>query len=239
MKEYGNRKGIEAVIFDMDGLIFDTERLAACGWREAGRKLGILITDVEIGQIRGRNITSSRKLFREWFGDSVNYDEVRAIRTAYVNRVVEEHGTPVKPGVERLMRYLKENGIKRALATSSQREVAEKYFRLAELPMEFDASVCGTEIQNGKPAPDVFLLAAKKLETAPEHCLVLEDSPNGVRAGAAAGCQVIMVPDLDAPTEALVGLCAEVAGTLEEVIAWLEQDEQQKSGGKARGSEKV
>lgn len=223
MAESRDKKRIEAVIFDMDGLIFDTERLAACGWKEAGTQLGIPITDVEIGQIRGRNIASSRKLFREWYGEAVDYDVVRAIRTAYVNRVVEEQGTPVKPGVRTLMAYLKEQGIRRALATSSQREVAERYFRLAQLPMDFDASVCGTEIQNGKPAPDVFLLAAEKLGTAPECCLVLEDSPNGIRAGSAAGCHVIMVPDMDAPTEELAGLCDTVANTLEDVIGWLEQ----------------
>lgn len=221
-KETGIKR-IEAVIFDMDGLLFDTERLAFCGWKEAGKQFGIPLTDERIGQIRGRNIASSRQLFRDWFGDAVDYDTVRAVRTAYLNQVVESEGTPVKPGVQNLMRYLKEHGINRALATSSQREIAEKYFRLAQLPMEFDASVCGTEIQNSKPAPDVFLLAAEKLGMSPEQCLVLEDSPNGIRAASSAGCSVIMVPDMDEPAEEIAGLCTEIVQTLDDVIGWLER----------------
>lgn len=223
-RKVDGEKEIKAVIFDMDGLLFDTERLAARGWKEAGRQFGIQLTDEKIGQIRGRNIASSRTLFRDWYGDTVEYDAVRAVRTAYLNQVVEDEGTPVKPGVQNLLKYLKENGIKRALATSSQREIAERYFRLAQLPMEFDASVCGTEIQNSKPAPDVFLLAAKKMGVRPEHCLVLEDSPNGIHAAAAAGCSVIMVPDMDQPTEEITGLCTAVVQTLNDVVDWLEKN---------------
>lgn len=214
---------IEAVLFDMDGLIFDTERLHKVCWLETGKRLGYPMKEEHIDQIRGRISTSSCELFREWFGSQVDYYEARKLRTELLDEMLQKSGVPVKPGYTRLKAYLKEKGIRTALATSSQRKRAEGYFKMAKLPMDFDTEVCGTEIAKGKPDPDVFLRAAEKLHVAPENCLVLEDSPNGVRAGSAAGCQVIMVPDMDPATEELRKMCSMVAETLEDVIGWLEK----------------
>lgn len=215
----GNK--IEAVIFDMDGLMFDTERVAAQGWKMAGEQLGFHISETKLRQMRGRNVIAGRALFQEWYNGRISYDEARDIRTAYVTEYIEEKGTPVKDGLPELFRYLKENGCRKAIATSTQRETAEWYFAHASLPFDFEVSVCGTEIKNGKPAPDVFLTAAAKLGLPPERCLVLEDSFSGVRAGAAAGCSVIMVPDLQEPDEETASLCLAVCRTLREVPHYL------------------
>ena len=185
--------GIKAVIFDMDGLMFDTERIAAVGWRYAGEKLGFEITEQELCQLRGLNVIAGRKLFHTWYGDRVTYDEGRSLRAAYVKQYIEKHGTPVKDGLEDLFAYLTSHGYQKAIATSSSRETAERYFQSAGLAFDLEQSVCGTEVAVSKPAPDIFRKAAEKLNLKPEQCLVLEDSYNGVRAGAAAGCQLSLI----------------------------------------------
>ncbi len=222
-KEWNNNL-IKAVIFDMDGLMFDTEKLAADGWKYAGNSLGFDIDDEKLSQTRGRNVADARKLFFEWYGDRVDYDKARSIRCDHLNSRLKQHGMPMKKGLCELLGYLKENGYKRALATSTHRETVAWYFELAGLPMDFDVVVCGDEVENSKPAPDVFLKAAKKLGTDPERCLVLEDSPNGIRAGSGAGCKVVMIPDLDHPTEEIIKLCLKICDNLSDIMEILIAD---------------
>ena len=124
---------------------------------------------------------------------------------------------------EGISNYLKENHIKTALATSTQRERVEIYFEKGNLPLQFDATVCGREVKNGKPAPDVFLKAAELLGLEPGECLVIEDSYNGIRAANAAGCQVVMVPDMDEPTEETKAVCAQTLESLYDVIRYLDE----------------
>ena len=217
MKEYR----IKTVIFDMDGLMFDTERIAAQAWQETAGQMGFEITEERLRQLRGRNVIGGRKLFRQWYGDRVSYDEGRRRRALYVNRYIEEHGTPVKDGLAVLLDFLETHGYRKALATSSGRDTAVWYFQKAGLEFSFDVSVCGGEAANGKPAPDIFLKAVEKLGLRPGECLVLEDSFNGVRAAAAAGCPVIMVPDLQEADEEIKGLCWKVLGSLKEVVDYL------------------
>lgn len=214
-------KEIRAVLFDMDGVIFDTERLAYQGWMESGRLLGFPITDEQINKNRGCDIRAGRMLFKGWFGKDFPFDEARKLRTGYMDTYIARNGAPLKPGVRELFATLRKAGIKKALATSTQRETAKEYFKSADLPFDFDASVCGTEIRNSKPAPDVFLTAAEMLGEKPEHCLVVEDSPNGVRAGIAAGCTVIMVPDMTAPDEEMKRLCFRILDSLSELDEWI------------------
>lgn len=214
---------IRAVIFDMDGLMFDTEHLAAEGWKRAGAELGFDIDESRLSQIRGRNIASSRKLFNEWYGEQVDYDRARSIRCSYSEDYIKKFGMPVKAGLYELIFYLDVKGYKKAVATSTNRETVEKYFLNADIRTKFDAVICGDEITNSKPAPDAFLAAASKLQVESGNCLVLEDSPNGIRAGVNAGCSVIMIPDMDAPTTELKGMCTGVCTDLSKVITVLEK----------------
>ncbi len=206
----------------MDGLMFDTERLALEGWMLAAGKLNIALSEEQIASLRGLLPEVSRQKFIGWFGDGAIYDKGRDIRKAYVEQWIEEHGMPVKKGLFELLEYLKEKQIRTAVATSTNRPAAEHYWACAGVEPYFDASVCGSEVKQGKPAPDVFLTAAARIGCAPEECLVLEDSPNGVRAGHAAGCTVAMVPDLDAPDVECRALCDYVLEDLGQVIRILE-----------------
>lgn len=221
----GNETNVEikAVLFDMDGLVFDTEQLAEKGWLQAGEMFGFPVTVKETALIRGRNALASRRLFQEWYGENDFYDQGKEIRNSYILDYIKVNGMPVKEGMHELFSYLRENGIKTALATSTQRECVEEYFKYTDLPYAFDITVCGTEVKNGKPAPDIFLTAAKKLGVNPEQCLVLEDSPNGIMAGHAAGCKVIMIPDMDRPEETITKLCTKVCQNLREIITYLQQ----------------
>lgn len=216
------KKAIQAVIFDMDGLMFDTERLAAVGWKRAGEALGFSITERELQMMRGRSAREGRRLFSEWYQGRVEYEEAKKYRTAYVNQYIEEHGTPVKEGLLELFSYLKKQGIPKAIATATSRENAIWYFERAGIPFDFEESVCGAEVENGKPAPDIFLAASQKLNVKPPYCLVLEDSLSGVEAGCAAGSQVIMVPDLAQPGDSLKKRCLAVCKNLTDVISYLD-----------------
>ena len=141
--------------------------------------------------------------------------------TEYVNRWIQEHGVPVKPGLRELLAWLKGHGYKIALATSTYRKTASRYLELAQVSGYFPYQVFGDMVENGKPEPDIFLRAAREVETPPGQCLVLEDSYAGVEAGWRAGCPVIMVPDVLLPTEREKGRTVACVKTLHEVIPWL------------------
>lgn len=213
---------IRGVLFDMDGLMFDTERLAVDGWMEAARQLEIPLSREQTMSLRGLLPEVSRKRFAEWFKDADVYDKGRDIRKAYVEEQIEKYGIPVKKGLYELLEYLRDHGYHIAVATSTSRESAKHHWERAGVEQYFEASVCGSEVKAGKPAPDVFLTAAARIGCEPGECLVLEDSPNGVRAGRAAGCVVAMVPDLDQPDDECRALCDYVLEDLGKVIPVLE-----------------
>lgn len=213
---------IRGVLFDMDGLMFDTERLAVDGWMEAARQLEIPLSREQTMSLRGLLPEVSRKRFAEWFKDADVYDKGRDIRKAYVEEQIEKYGIPVKKGLYELLEYLRDHGYHIAVATSTSRESAKRHWERAGVEQYFEASVCGSEVKAGKPAPDVFLTAAARIGCEPGECLVLEDSPNGVRAGRAAGCVVAMVPDLDQPDDECRALCDYVLEDLGKVIPILE-----------------
>ena len=213
---------IQGVIFDMDGLMFDTERIYQRAWIEAGRRLGAPITDEVVLRIRGRNVADSRRLFGEMFGDSVDYDAVRAIRVQLSDEAIAKEGLPPKPGLYELFDALDARGINAALATSTVREKAMQYLSLAGLTGRFAASVCGDEVTVSKPDPGIFLRAAALLGVPAEACIVLEDSPNGITAAHRANAKPVMVPDLTPPDDALRAVCAAVVPTLSDVIPLLD-----------------
>ena len=212
----------QAVIFDMDGLMFDTERLARQAWQAAGSQLGYPIDETVLSQIRGATPAASAEIFHQVFGASFDYPAARALRNTLVEQAIRRDGLPVKPGLADLLKKLREQGISTAVASASSLDAIQWYLALANLTDFFQVIVSGVDVPRSKPAPDVFLLAAARLNVTADACLVLEDSSNGLRAAKAAGMRAICIPDIALPTaEALT--CAEaVLSSLAEVWPWLQ-----------------
>lgn len=205
---------IKAVLFDMDGVILDTERVHIKAWKAVCRKAGISVDEDFLVKLRGANQEYQKKIFQETFGETVPFDMLRQQRRDYSMERFEADGVAVKPGYRELTAWLRERGIPYALCTSTEMDTAVRLLSIAELPCDFAATVTGMEPAHSKPAPDVFLLAAEKLDVRPENCVVIEDSPNGVQAGYAAGCRVIMVPDTVPADETLRNKATAVCGSL-------------------------
>lgn len=196
----GNR--IDAAIFDMDGLMIDTERLDMELWRSIGAAQGYAIPESLILNTVGRTREDTEAMFREALGAGFDYHTVRKLRIQEKFERFKKQGVPLKTGLLSMLELLERRGIRKAVATSTERSQAEKVLRIAGLYERFDAVVCGDEISRGKPEPDIFLAAAEKLAAEPDYCLVLEDSHAGIAAAAAAGIRSIMIPDIKAPDAA-------------------------------------
>lgn len=185
-----------SVIFDMDGVMFDTESLAIEGWIYAGKKMGFNITKELILKCIGLNSKKTKQILAEALGSSFDYENCRAIRNKYSHNYFSKKGMPLKKGIKELLHYLKEKGIKIAVATSTSKAEAELNFEIAGILDYFDAYVCGDMIELGKPNPQIYLKAAQVLGEKPENCIAIEDSYMGIEAAHKAGMHVIMVPDL-------------------------------------------
>ena len=215
---------IEAVLFDMDGLMFDTERMYQKAWLQAGRQMGAPMEPEIVDRLRGRNREGCARVCREVFGEDFDFDAMRTACRALMARWIEEDGLPVKPGLYELLAELERRGIPAVLATSTTRDSAWGHLQRAKVDRYFLGAVCGDEVSHSKPDPEVFLKAAALAGRDPARCMVLEDSPAGVRAGAAAGCFTVMVPDLTAPDEELKKLADEILPGLRDVIPLLDRD---------------
>lgn len=213
---------IRGVLFDMDGLMFDTERIGYEGWKYAGCKLGIDISDELIASFRGTGEKEKRRLFENAIGRAADYETAFSLRSDYAEEWIEKNGIPVKYGLENLLKYLENAGIKAIVATSSPQKKANSYLKKAHVYNYFETVVCGEQVEHAKPAPDIFLKGVKYLGVSPEECLVLEDSRNGLEAAKAAGCKAIVIPDMSPAPAQGEGLWDKKAVTLEEVITLLE-----------------
>ena len=207
---------IKAVIFDMDGLILDTERLARRGWLAAMEEFGASLTDEQYLRIVGRTATDSTMVLKEMLGADFPVEQCRNRMRELYYADAAKNGIPIKQGLEELLDFLKEKSIKYAVATSTARKLTIPKLQLTGLLSTFKIIVAGDEIENGKPAPDIFLAAAKALSIAPEKCVVLEDSSYGIRAAHAAKMIPIMVPDLAQPTNEIRLLTHSVVPSLHE-----------------------
>jgi HAD superfamily hydrolase (TIGR01509 family) len=220
--ETGADSTLKAVIFDMDGLMFDTEVLNMKGWKAAGKRHGYEMSDELIHSHIGANVETTKRLMREHFGDGFDFDAVRGDRIDYVFRFIEENGMPLKPGLKELLTFLERKGLKTAIASSSEERFVRFYLDHARLEHKFDVLICGNMVKKSKPEPDIFLLALSMLGATAEETLVLEDSYNGIRAARRAGIRSIMVPDLLPSTPEMEALFFRRADDLLGVIPLIE-----------------
>jgi HAD superfamily hydrolase (TIGR01509 family) len=210
---------IRAVLFDMDGLMFDTESIYALTWNEAAKEFGYEISDDVYRKCVGKKISDCELILVETFGNAFPLKAFMKRAWEVWRDTMQKNGAPKKPGLIELLDYLDEIRISRAVVTSSTREIA--MFTLGDVAKRYDAIVTGEEVQNGKPAPDIFLLAVKRLKVAPEDCLVLEDSNAGMQAAHRAGIRAIMIPDLIEPTEETRRTAFRITRSLHDVVTIL------------------
>ena len=210
---------VKAVVFDMDGLLFDTERLYGKAILLAAQELGCAMSMEVFQRFIGTPWLTNRRVMIEQYGDSYPAD---ALRDAWMQhfRLLLPSGLELKPGVVEILDLLDELGLPRAIATSSSHEIVRHHLDLHQLAGRFHAVIAAGDYVNSKPAADPFLRAAERLDVEPGQCLALEDSHNGVRSASAAGMMTVMVPDLLLPTEEISGLCS-VAQSLHDVSAVL------------------
>lgn len=215
-------RALDAVIFDMDGTLVDTERLGFKGWDLASAELGVEVPHDLVVSFVGHNEPAVLAMLTDALGDP---DLSRRVFELHWQKRRELAETELEPkrGALWAVRELKGQGYRLAVASSSPREMIELNLSRTGMLDAFDIITDGTEVENGKPAPDIFLLAAEKLGADPARCAVVEDSPNGVRAGHAAGMSVYLVPDVITPTPEIASLAHEVLPSLEELPAALDR----------------
>lgn len=212
---------MRAVIFDMDGLMFDTEVLYNVAWRAAAGKFGYDLPDEKMACLRGANAKVQIGYFKNWFGDNVPFDEIKSDCRARMVGYLSTHDIPIKKGLFELLDALKERDYKMVVATGTTRINADRWLNKAGVMSYLDGVVGGDEVVYSKPHPEIFLKAAELINVPIEECFVLEDSFNGIRAAAAAGATPVIVPDQDAPPQEIVDLCYRVLNDLSEMIALL------------------
>lgn len=209
---------VELVIFDMDGLMFDTEVVAKRAWREVGKLNNYDITQEFLLTLLGRNKKSVEEEFKKLFGEDFPFDNMYSQQGKHASSIIENEGLGIKEGLIELIDHLREKKIKIAVATSTSRERAEKLLFIAGVLEKFDKVLCGDEVTKGKPDPEIFLTVCEKLDIKPCNALVLEDSEKGLEAAVAGGIKCIVVPDLMEPSEKHISMAHSKVKNLKEVI---------------------
>ena len=191
---------VRGVLFDMDGVVIDTEKLYTRFWMEAAADLGHPMTLTQALQMRSLGSIESQEKLDSFFGSGVlEYDVLRNRRIELMEAFIAEHGIEEKKGIRELLACLKEKGIPCAITSSSSIPLIRRHLGDLGLLDGFTALCSGKDVPQGKPAPDIYLHGAATLGIAPEHCLAIEDSPAGIEAAWRAGCMAVIVPDQDQP----------------------------------------
>lgn len=211
----------QAVVFDMDGVIFDTERLVIEFWKEVAKKHNIPNVEHTCIQCLGTNRVRTREIFLENYGADFPFDPYRAEVTELFNTHYKGVPLPTKPGIRELLNYLQEQDIKVGLASSTAQHLVRDEIGTAGLLPYFQTLVCGDMVEHSKPAPDIFLKACEILNAAPTKSIAIEDSFNGIRSAHCAGMTPIMVPDQVQPTDEIRTLAFHVMPSLLDVLNWL------------------
>jgi beta-phosphoglucomutase-like phosphatase (HAD superfamily) len=217
-----NMRAVKGVIFDLDGTVVDTERFSHAVWPEVSRKWGYPVTEEMTTRFVGANEATERQILYDKFGAAFPYDEIRDEINDLHRKTAETDGIAVKKGFNTLLARVKEAALPYALATSSPRITAGWKLECAGLADVFQLIVCGDEIKNGKPAPDIFLEAARLMNRAPEDCIGIEDSEAGLRALYSAGIRSVFIKDLVTPTQEVMAGVWRECRDLGEVCAILD-----------------
>ena len=211
---------VSAVIFDMDGVIFDSERLVLECWEKTGAKYHLEGMREAFLPCIGTNHAKTKEIVLERYGKDFPYDEFSREASVLFHSITDQVGLPVKTGVHELLDYLKEYGIPIALASSTRLEIVTQELKQAGLYEYFSVVMGGDQIKRSKPEPDIYLMTCEKLGVLPVFSYAIEDSYNGIRSAYAAGMKPIMVPDMLPPTEEMREKSVIVLEDLLQVREW-------------------
>ncbi len=211
----------KAVVFDMDGVIFDSERAVMQCWKEVASRHNIPDIEKAILACTGTTMVRTREIMLNLYGADFPYDEYARESSAIFHSRYDGGRLPMKPGVKELLTFLKERGKKIALASSTRQQVVTDELRDAGIIEYFDRIICGDMVSRSKPAPDIFLKACEELNVSPSDSYAIEDSYNGIRAAHAGGLLPIMVPDLLPADEEMQSLAEIVLPNLTSVMEYL------------------
>ncbi|MGN0615929.1 HAD family hydrolase [Ruminococcus flavefaciens] len=214
---------LKGAIFDMDGLMIDTEKLYLKFWIQSAKDFGYDMKPEHVYAIRSMARKYSIPTLKGFLGEDCPTEEIRAHRTELMAEYINEHGLEVKKGLFELLYYLKGREIKMAVATATPRSRTTEYLEKIGAAKFFSAVICGDMVETGKPAPDIYLTAARELGLHPEECAAFEDSPNGIKAAHAAGCHAIMIPDMTQPDDEIKPLLSAVYENLGLAVDYFER----------------
>jgi len=210
---------VTAAIFDLDGVLLDTERLSRAGWQWALSQLGFSLSNEAYEPSIGRTVKDTCELWRMEFGDEVPAEKANILRLQYIDEHLDQFATMIKPGVLPLLAHIDFLRMPMAVATSSDQSLANRKLESAGLFDRFSAIVTGDQVSKGKPSPDIYLEAAVRLSVEPSQCIVFEDADDGVRAAHSAGMTVVVVPDLKQPSELSLSFASVVLSDIGDAVS--------------------
>lgn len=216
------RKPIKGVLFDLDGLVLDTEKLYSRFWISACRAFGCPMTYEQSLNMRALNRHAGQQMLESFFGPTADYLTIREERIRQMDAFVAENGVEVKPGIRELLGELKDRGIATAITSASPVSRIENYLGSVALLPLFDKICSVYNVPLGKPAPDIYLHGTASLGLEPGQCLALEDAWSGLLSANRAGCVPILIPDLDAPNEKTIPLIYASADNALDVLELLQ-----------------
>ena len=208
------------VVFDMDGVLFDTERLCQDSWLAVAEEIGLPGMKEIFPQCIGLNANDSRRIVMNAYGEDFDYEGFREQASVWFWDYIEKNGLPMKPGVRELLDWLKENGWTVGLASSTRRSSVLNHLEQAGIRDYFSTVITGDMVEHSKPQPDIYLMACRELDADPKEAYAIEDSPNGIRSAHAAGMTPLMVPDMIAPDEEMRRLSSCIFKDLFEVLEY-------------------
>lgn len=212
---------VKCLIFDMDGLMFDSEVIAEKAYKKAAKEFGYEISNDIYYQLLGRSRTDAYIIMKEIMGAEYPATEINKLAHEFKDAHIQEHGLPTKKGLMELLTYVKQKGILMAVASSSDKSVIEWYLTLAGIDSYFDYIISGDQVAHSKPNPEIFLNVCHHLKVKPEESLVLEDSKSGIMAAVNGNIPVICIPDILDHEEEIKKLTYKTLPDLNAVIKYI------------------